>query len=137
MLQVVGANLVPTSVQTQNLITDTLMTMLASDHVFLMRLATIEETSPKNGAGLASMTYVMQKSAATADVSTVLSEICHQSLISYNAAMLCCFHSYQHVHIDVPVSLLSASELYCDSVMCRSLEGGLWCQIAANDPAVI
>ena len=70
-MQVSGTNLVPTTLQMQNLITDTLLTMLASDHVFLMRLTTITETSPVNGTGSAVMTFVVQKNAATPDVSTV------------------------------------------------------------------
>ena len=70
-MQVSGTNVVPMSLQMQNLITDTLLTLLASDHVFLAHLIEVDETSPVDGVGMASMTYIVQKAAATADVSTV------------------------------------------------------------------
>ena len=69
------------SLQLQNLITDTLFTLLASDHVFLMCLAEIDESSPPNGVAIVTMTYVMQKASATAPITTV----CHAlaSAMSY------------------------------------------------------
>lgn len=64
--QVVGANLVPTSLQTQNLITETLLDLLASDHVFLIRLTNVDEVD-----STARMTYIMQKNIETPDISVV------------------------------------------------------------------
>ena len=59
------------SLQTQNLISDTLLTLVSSDHVFLMKLTEVDETQPVNGAGSATMTYDMQKASTTTDVTTV------------------------------------------------------------------
>ncbi len=73
--QVSGTDVVPMSMETQNLITDTLLTLLASDRVFLMRLTEVDETSPMNGVGSATMTYIMQKASATADITTVCSTV--------------------------------------------------------------
>jgi len=70
-MQVSGSNVVPMPLQTQNLISDTLLTLLSSDHVFLIKLTEVDETQPVNGVGSATMTYVMQKASATTDVTTV------------------------------------------------------------------
>lgn len=70
-MQVSGSNVVPMSVQTQNLVSDTLLTLLSSDHVFLIKLTEVDETQPVNGVGSATMTYIMQKASATTDVTTV------------------------------------------------------------------
>lgn len=70
-VQVSGANLVPTSLQTQNLITEVLLDLLASDHVFLIRLTSVDETSSSDGSGTAKMTYIMQKNSETSDISVV------------------------------------------------------------------
>ena len=63
----------PTSLQKQNLITDTLLTLLASDHVFLIRLKSVDEVvgNLPGNQGSATMTYVMQKSSDTVAISTV------------------------------------------------------------------
>lgn len=70
-MQVSGTNVVPTSLQKQNLITDTLLTLLASDHVFLIRLKAVAEVTLPDNQGSAVMTYVMQKSSDTVAISTV------------------------------------------------------------------
>lgn len=70
-IQVVGANLVPTSLQTQNLITETLLDLLASDHVFLIRLTNVDEISAADGLSTARMTYIMQKNTETPDLRVV------------------------------------------------------------------
>lgn len=67
----VGSNVVPSSLQKQNIITDTLLTLLASDHVFLIRLLEVDEAVLGGGQGSATMTFVMQKSSDTATISTV------------------------------------------------------------------
>lgn len=73
VVQVSGTNVVPTSIQKQNLITDTLLTLLASDHVFLIRLMAVDEATLPNNQGSATMTYIMQKSSDTVPISTVCS----------------------------------------------------------------
>lgn len=70
-VQVSGTNVVPTSLQKQNLITDTLLNMLASDHVFLIRLVAVDEVTLAGNQGSATMTYIMQKSSDTVAISTV------------------------------------------------------------------
>ena len=70
-VQVSGTNVVPTSLQKQNLITDTLLSMLASDHVFLIRLVAVDEVTLAGDQGSATMTYIMQKSSDTVAISTV------------------------------------------------------------------
>lgn len=70
-MQVSGSNVVPTSLQKQNLITDTLLTLLASDHVFLIWLKAVDEVTYPDNQGSATMTYVMQKSSDTVPISTV------------------------------------------------------------------
>lgn len=72
-VQVSGTHVVPTSLQTQNFITDTLLTLLASDHVFLMRLTMVKEVTLPNNQGSATMTYIMQKSSDTVPIGTVCS----------------------------------------------------------------
>ena len=67
-MQVTGSNVVPSSLQMQNLITDTLLTLLASDHVFLIWLTEVDESVPQSSL---TMTYIMQKSADTVAISTV------------------------------------------------------------------
>lgn len=70
-VQVQGTNVVPTSLQKQNLITDTLLNMLASDHVFLIRLVAVDEVTLAGDQGSATMTFIMQKSSDTVAISTV------------------------------------------------------------------
>lgn len=70
-MQVSGTNVVPTSLQKQNLITDTLLTLLASDHVFLIRLKAVDEVTLPGNQGSAVMAYVMQKSSDTVAIGTV------------------------------------------------------------------
>ena len=78
-VQVSGTQLVPTSLQKQNFITDTLLTLLASDHVFLIRLTNVEEDTLPGSQGSATMTYIMQKSSDTVAIGTVgsISRPCH------------------------------------------------------------
>lgn len=70
-MQASGSNVVPMSLQTQNLISNTLLTLLSSDHVFLIKLTEVDETQPVDGVGSATMTFVMQKASTTTDVTTV------------------------------------------------------------------
>ncbi len=89
-MQVSGSNVVPMSLQTQNLISDTLLTLLSSDHVFLMKLTEVDETQPVNGVGSATMTYVMQKASATTDVTTVLAALSVvQTATSHDFPLVC------------------------------------------------
>ena len=83
-VQMVGANLVPTSLQTQNLITETLLELLASDHVFLIRLTNVDEITSANGTSIARMTYIMQKNTETSPISVVCLLSCARS---FNAVM--------------------------------------------------
>lgn len=71
IVQVSGMHVVPTSLQKQNFITDTLLTLLASDHVFLIRLTAVDETTLPDNQGSATMTYIMQKSSDTVAIGTV------------------------------------------------------------------
>ncbi|KAL3148304.1 hypothetical protein ABBQ38_013768 [Trebouxia sp. C0009 RCD-2024] len=79
IIQVSGTHVVPTSLQTQNFITDTLLTLLASDHVFLMRLTMVKEVTLPNNQGSATMTYIMQKSSDTVPIGTALQLVLGQA----------------------------------------------------------
>ena len=92
-LQVSGAGLLPSSPQKQNLITDTLLTLLASDHVFLIRLLEVDESSLPNNQGTVIMTYVMQKSSDTVAISTVDDSVqqhmCTSQSMHFNFCTIC------------------------------------------------
>lgn len=100
-MQVVGANLVPTSLQTQNLITETLLDLLASDHVFLIRLTNVDEITAANGTSIARMTYIMQKNTETPDINVVcLCHTMHHCAAHHALFNLCCdiwHHCLHHV----------------------------------------
>ncbi|DBB04569.1 hypothetical protein WJX77_008736 [Trebouxia sp. C0004] len=116
VLQVSGSNVVPMSLQTQNLISDTLLTLLSSDHVFLMKLAEVDETQPENGVGSATMAYVMQKASATTDVTTALSLVLGNPSAAGSQAASAFSLTMSNHSINVIAAVISQSPLAGDSI---------------------
>ncbi|DBA72727.1 TPA: hypothetical protein ACH3X2_010123 [Trebouxia sp. C0005] len=116
VLQVSGSNVVPMSMQTQNLISDTLLTLLSSDHVFLIKLTEVDEMQPVNGAGSATMTYVMQKASATTDVTTALSLVLGNPSAAGSQAASAFSLTMSNHSINMTATVVSQSSLAGDSI---------------------
>ncbi|KAA6422516.1 MAG: cytochrome P450 [Trebouxia sp. A1-2] len=111
-----GSNVVPMSMQTQNLISDTLLTLLSSDHVFLIKLTEVDEMQPVNGAGSATMTYVMQKASATTDVTTALSLVLGNPSAAGSPAASAFSLTMSNHSINMTATVVSQSSLAGDSI---------------------